>query len=245
MRLARCLIARFDGNDAVCVDIERDFDLRYSARCRCDADKFESAERLVVASKLSLTLQNMNVNCRLVVRSGAEHLRFACRNCRVSVNEFCANAAERFDAERQRSYVKKKHIFHFACEHAALNCSTDCNTFVRVDSLIRIFAGDLLDGVVHCRHTSRAADHDDFCNVVVRKSCVFECLLHRALSCLDEIFGERIEFRTSEFHIKVHRHTVLDCDERKRDVCFGDARKVNLCFFCRFFDTLHCHLVAG
>ena len=99
LRFARCLIARFDGHDAVCVDIESDFDLRDSARCGCDADEFESAERLVVASKLSFTLQNVNVDCGLVVCRRAEHLRFACRNRGVSVNEFGAYAAERFDAE--------------------------------------------------------------------------------------------------------------------------------------------------
>ena len=113
LRFARCLIASLDGHDTVCVDVEGDFDLRNSARCGSDAHEFESAERLVVASKLSFTLQNVDVDCGLIVCRRAEHLRFACRNGGVSVDELRAYAAERFDTERQRSYVEKKNVLYF------------------------------------------------------------------------------------------------------------------------------------
>ena len=43
----------------------------------------------------------------------------------------------------------------------------------------------------------------------------------------------------------MHRHTVFHCDERKRNLCFGHTGQIDLCLLCRFFDTLHCHLVFG
>ena len=56
--------------DAVCVDIESNFDLRYSARCRRNAYKRESAKGFVVFRKLTFALQYVDFNAGLVVGCG-------------------------------------------------------------------------------------------------------------------------------------------------------------------------------
>ena len=48
--------------DAVCVDIEGDFDLRNAAASRCDAVEVEAAEALIVLSHLTLALKDVYLN---------------------------------------------------------------------------------------------------------------------------------------------------------------------------------------
>ena len=59
-----------DRYDAVCVDVERDLDLRHTARCGRDAFKVELAQHLVVGGHLTLTLEHADRHSVLVVLSG-------------------------------------------------------------------------------------------------------------------------------------------------------------------------------
>ena len=94
-------------NDTVGVDIESNFDLRYSSRSGSNTRKVELTESLVVFCELSFALKNVNGNFGLVIRRGGEHLRFLYGDSRVSVDKFGEHAAESFYTEGQRSYVEK------------------------------------------------------------------------------------------------------------------------------------------
>jgi hypothetical protein len=54
-----------------------------------------------------------------------------------------SDAAQGFDAQRQRGDIKQQHILDIALEHAALNGRADGHNLVRVDALVRILAEDL------------------------------------------------------------------------------------------------------
>ena len=49
-------------DDAVCVDIEGDFDLRNASACGHDAVEVEHAEGLVILSEVSLALEDVDFN---------------------------------------------------------------------------------------------------------------------------------------------------------------------------------------
>src|SRR3989339_411461 len=59
-----------DVDDAVCVNVKGNLNLRDASYCRRDAHKVESAKRLVVNCHRTLALQDVAGQCRLIVRSG-------------------------------------------------------------------------------------------------------------------------------------------------------------------------------
>ena len=141
-------------NDTVSVDIECYLDLRDSSRSRSDAVELEHTELLVILSELTLTLENVDLNSCLVISSGGEYLRLLGRDSCVSLDELCANAAHCFKTERQRSYVEQEKSFlNVSAEYAALVCSAECNTLVRVDALERLFADEFLYSFLNSRYS--------------------------------------------------------------------------------------------
>ena len=101
-------------NDTVCVDIERHFDLRDASRSGRDSRQHKVAEGLIVFAELTFTLQYVNIHARLVIRRRREHLALLHGDCGVTIDDSRKHAAQRFDTQRQRSNVEKKHVFHFA-----------------------------------------------------------------------------------------------------------------------------------
>ena len=102
--------------DAVCVDIEGNFDLRDTAGSGSDTIERESAERGVVSRSFSFTLKNVDLNGGLTVSRCGEYLRFLYGDGGVSVDDLGANTAEGFDTERKGSYVKEEKVVYFAAE---------------------------------------------------------------------------------------------------------------------------------
>jgi len=73
--LAGFHVLRRNIQNAVGVDVESHLDLRHAARCRRNIREIESAERLVVAGAIALTLQYVDGHARLIVVRGGERLR--------------------------------------------------------------------------------------------------------------------------------------------------------------------------
>ena len=86
-------------DDTVCIDIKCYLNLRNASSCRRNPIQTELAEGLVVPCKLALTLQDVNVNCGLVVSRRREDLALLCRDRRVSLNQPCGDTAHRLDGQ--------------------------------------------------------------------------------------------------------------------------------------------------
>ena len=137
----------------VCVDIEGDLNLRNTAACRCDTVKVEAAEALVVLCHLTLTLENIDLNCGLVICCGGEDLALLGGDGGIALDELGAYAAESLNTEGQRGYIQKQNALYIAGENAALNCSADCDTFIGVNALEAFLAGESLDHFLNCGDT--------------------------------------------------------------------------------------------
>ena len=62
MMIARYLVLGADMKDAICIDVERDLDLRHASGRWRYADKLKLAETLVVGRHLTLALQNLDLD---------------------------------------------------------------------------------------------------------------------------------------------------------------------------------------
>src|ERR1700681_2532070 len=116
--------------DTVSVDIERDFDLRKSARGGRDSDQIELPEQLIVGRHLTFALEDANRHGRLIVLRSREGLALARRDRRVLLDQLGEDAAESLDSERQRSHVEQQNVLDFALEYASLDRGADSNHFV-------------------------------------------------------------------------------------------------------------------
>jgi hypothetical protein len=108
--LARRLVLRSDVQDAVRIDVERDFDLRHAARRGREVGQVELPERLVAAGHVALALQHVDRHRGLVVVRGREHLVRLGRDRGVLLDQLRHHAAQCLDAERKRRHVEQQHV---------------------------------------------------------------------------------------------------------------------------------------
>ena len=101
-------------HDTVGIDIEGDFDLRHAAGSRSDAVQMEGAQALVVAGKLTLALQDVDLNAGLVVSSGGEDLALLGGDGGVAVDDLGADAAQGLNAQAQRGDIQQQQALDVA-----------------------------------------------------------------------------------------------------------------------------------
>ena len=243
--VARAEILCRNVNNAVRVDIKCDLNLRYAARCGRDSGKLEAAESLVILRHFTLALQHMHFDARLAVCGGGEDLALLRRDGRVAVDQAREHAAHGLDAKGQRRNVEQQNVLDLAAENAALNGRADSDALIRVDALEGIFAGNLLDHLLHSGNTGRTADENDLVDLRGREACVGHCLLDADTGLVDQVADQIIELRTADRHVEVLRAGSVHRDERQIDVRLRHAGEVNLCLFGSFLQTLHCHFVGA
>ncbi len=86
--------------NTVGIDVECDFNLRHTARCRRNIGQIKTAQRFIRRCDFALTLQYMNSHCRLIVIRRRENLRCIGWNRGVFLDQFGHYAAHRLDTQR-------------------------------------------------------------------------------------------------------------------------------------------------
>ena len=152
--LAGSLILGRDLQDAVGVDVKCHLNLWHTTTCRGNAGEVEVADSLVLRCHRTLTLQHVYRHFGLVVGRSREHFALPARDCRVGINQLGHHAAERLDTHRQRSHIQQHDVAYptLFVEDCALDGSTDGNDLVRIDTLGRNFAEEVLDQLLHGRN---------------------------------------------------------------------------------------------
>src|SRR5205814_2197038 len=141
--------------NSVGVDVEGHLDLGHPAGCGRNSGELEFPDGLVVRRELALTLEDVDLNRRLVVVSRREGLALLGRNRCVTRNEHRRYTPQRLDTERQRCDVEQQNVFLLAGKNRALNRSTDGDHFVRIDALVRLFAEELAYGLLNFWNSGR------------------------------------------------------------------------------------------
>ena len=190
-------------HDAVCIDIEGNFDLRHTTGSRSDAVQMEDTQALVVACELTLALQNVDLNRGLVVCGGGEHLALMGGDGSIAVDDLGAHAAQSFNAQAQRGDIQQQQTLHIALQHAALNGSAHSHALIGVDALEGLAVQFLLDGIVDSGDTGGAADHQDLFQVRGTQACILQSLADGAHGAIDQISGQLVELCAGQGHIQV------------------------------------------
>ena len=233
--------------DTVCVDVEGYFDLRNTPSCRSDTIQFELTQSFVVSSQRSFTLYNVDVYCCLVVFCCGEDLFFVCRDCCVSVDQFCRNAAQSFDTQRQRCYVQQQDgACAFVTGHfTALNCSTYSYTFVGVDTFERFFACVFFHSILYSGDSCGTTNQQNFVDFACGQACIRQSLFYGAHCSVYQIVCQFVKFCSCQSYIQMLGTILIHCDEGQVDVCGSYCRQFFFRFFRSFFQSLHCHFVFG
>ena len=234
-----------DTDDAVGVDVERDFDLRHAARRRRQARQVEAPDRAVVARQRALALQHVDLDARLVIDRRREGFALPRRNRRVPRDQRRHDAAQRLDAERQRSDVEQQHVGHLAGEHAALHRRADGDDFVRIDALVRLLAEVLAHELLDLGHPRRAADQDDFINLLGIDARIGQRLLHRRHRPLQQVVHQLLELGPRQLGLQVLRPVLIGGHERQVDVRFHRRGQLDLGLLRRFLQPLERHAVLA
>src|SRR6266516_2270938 len=126
----------------------------------------ELADRLVVRRQLALTLQNVDLHCRLIVISRREGLALLRRDRRVARDEYGGDTTQRLDTKRERSDVEQQNVLLLAGEDRALDRGADRHYFVRVDAFVGLLAEELAHDFLDLRNSCRASDEKYFVDLV-------------------------------------------------------------------------------
>jgi hypothetical protein len=103
------LVLGRDVDDTVGVNVERDLDLGDTLGRGRDSDELEVAEHLVVADKLTLALEHLDLDGGLAVSGSREGLRLLGRDGRVAVDQASEDTAEGLSRERRRQSTRATH----------------------------------------------------------------------------------------------------------------------------------------
>ena len=230
-------------HDAVGIDIEGYLDLRHAARCGRDAVQLEASQRLVVRRHFTFALQHVDIHAGLTVRRGGEHLRLLDRNGGIALDQAGEYAAQRFNAQRKRSYIQQDNILHIAAEYAALNGSADRYALIGVDSLIGLLAGDALYGFLNRRNTGGAAHQNDLIDIACGNARIAHRLTHGRQRLFNQISGQFVELRAGDGYIQMLRTGCIRGDEGQIYVYAHQTGKFDLRLFSGFLQTLQRHTI--
>src|SRR5215216_3145795 len=232
-----------DVDYAVRVDVEGNLDLGYAPGRGWDADKLEVADELVVRRDLPLALVDLDLDRSLVVVSGGEYLTLSCRYSSVPLDELGEHSALGLYTEGEWRDVEEQHVLDVAREHAGLDGGPDGDDLVRVDTLVRLLAGDLLDLLLNRGNAGRAADEYHLVDLARLQTGVLHRLTHGAGGGLDEVGGQVIELRPCEGQVHVLRTVLIRRDEGQVYRGAGRRRELPLGLLGCFDEALGGHLV--
>ncbi len=143
--------------DAVGIYIKCNFNLRHTPRRRGNARKVEPPQRSVVPCHLSLALEHMYFNLRLIIRGCCKDLLLFCRYSCIPVYQLCHHTAKGLNTEGERRNIKQDNLLNLAGKNPRLYGRTNSNNLIRVHTLVRFLAKEFLNELMNLRHPYHAA----------------------------------------------------------------------------------------
>src|SRR5215207_78492 len=234
-----------DVDYAVSVDVESDLDLGYAPGRGRDADELEVPDDLVVRRYLPLALVDLDLDGSLVVVSGGEYLTLPCGYSGIPLDELGEHPALGLDTEGEWRDIEEQHVLDLSCEHSGLDGGPDRDDLVGVDTLVGLFARDLLDLLLNRGDTGRAADEYHLVDLSRLQTGVLHRLANGAGCSLDEVSGQVVELRPCEGQVHMLRTVLIRRDERQVYRGAGGRRELPLGLLGGLDQALGGHLVLG
>ena len=207
--LSSALLDGRDVNDTVGINVEGDLDLRDTTRGRGNAGELELAEQVVVLGALTLTLEDLDQDTRLVVREGGEDLGLLGGDGGVAGNELGHHTTSSLDTNGKGSNIEEQNLVgrlgrSVARENGSLDGSTVGNSLIRVDGLvglltIEVVGNELLD----TGDTGGTTDKDNLVNLRLVDLGVSEDTVNRLDSGTEQVLAQLLETSTGDGSVEV------------------------------------------
>ena len=141
-----------------------------TSRSHWDSTELKISKLFVVCSHFSFTLKNGDSDFSLVICSSGESLRFFGWDSGVSVDKSSEYTSHCLYTEGKRCNIKQKYIFDITCQHSSLNCSSNSNSLIWVNSLIWGFSEEIFDTFFNLWHSGLSSDQKNFIDLVLGKT---------------------------------------------------------------------------
>ena len=205
--LAAALLAGGDVQDAVGVDEELDLDARQAGGHGRNAFEVEAGQGAAVLRHLALALHDVDGDVGLAVDAGGEVFGGGGGDGRVALDDLGDDSAEGFDAERKRSHVEEEHILGgrgAAFEDVRLHGCAEGDDLVGIEFGVRLFAAlgemeDLISEAADERNARRAADEDDFIDLLGREAGILQGLRTGADGAVEHRLDDLFELLAGDF----------------------------------------------
>jgi len=207
--LSSALLNGRDVKDTVGIDVEGNFNLGNTTRCRRNASKFELAEQVVVLCASTLTLEDLDQHTGLVVGEGGEDLRLLGRDGGVALDQGSHDTTSSLDTEGQRRDVKKEDLLSLGrsvtSKDSSLDSSTVGNSLVGVDGLVGLLSVEEVgDELLNLGNTGGTSDKDDLVNRRLIDLGVAENTLDRVHGGTEEVLAKLLETGTGDGGVEIN-----------------------------------------
>jgi len=207
--LASSLVSGADVQDGVGVNVERNLNLRDTARSRRNASKLELAEKVVILGAGTFTFEDLNQDTGLVIGVGGEDLGLLGGDGSVTLDEGSHDTASGFNTEREGSDIEKKEILGLlggvTSENGSLDGGTVGDGFIRVDGLVGLLAvEEVRNHLLDLGDTGGTTDEDDIVDGGLVDLGVTEDLLDGLHGGTEEILVEFLETGTGQGSVEVN-----------------------------------------
>ena len=232
-------------HNAVGVDIEGHFDLRYAAGSRGDTGQLEVAQRLVIGGHFTLALQDMDLDGRLAVGRGGEDLLLFGGDGGVALDDLGHHAAQRFHAQGKGRNIQQQQALDVAGQHAALQRRAQRHALIGVDALEGLLTHEVLDRFLHRGDTGGAAYQQHLADIGGLEAGIGKRIAHRAHGGFHQVGGQLVELGAGDGHIKVLGTGGIGSDEGQVDIGAGHAGKIAFGLLGGLLQPLQCHLILA
>jgi hypothetical protein len=232
-------------HNTIGVNVKCNLDLRDATRRWWNAYEFKVSKLLVVLGHLTLALQHIDSNLRLVIGRRAEHLALPTWDGCVSFNDSSEDTTESLNSKGEWSNIEKNDASHFALKHTCLDSSAHGNCLIRVYALVRCLSPKVLHEFLDTWHSRHAAYQNNFLDVRLLNSGVLETLLAWELGAVGDALGQLLELGACQFHVEMLWSTGVCCDVWLADFGLCGGAKFDLGLFSCLTNTLDCLLVVG
>ena len=190
---------------AVDVDIKGDLDLRLGGETAPDAVELELAQALVVAGKVALTLQHVDLHAGLHGACRGKDLALAGGDHAVAGDQRGGHAAQRLNGEGQRGHIHQHQTLcggtgstsqlAAALQQTALHGGTHGHALVRVQAVAGLAAQQLPHLALHGGHAGAAAHQQHLAQLAGGDAGIPQGVLHRGHGTGQQVTGHHLELR--------------------------------------------------
>ena len=173
-----------------------------------DAIQVELTQLMVVFHHGTLPLEHRDGHSLLIVLISGESLRFLRGDETALGDDFGHHTAHGFDTQSQRSGVDDDQTLGFfagvPANNTTLNSGSESHSLVRVDAGVGLLAIEhLLHQLSDFGDSGGASHQNDFVDLVLLQSRVFQSQVHRVHGVLEQISVQLLEFGSGKLFRKV------------------------------------------